>query len=220
MTIEDRYNEIRAQVPENVKIVAVSKTKPAPIIEQLYSKTGHKIYGENRVNELNEKQEILPKDITWHFIGHLQTNKVKIIAPFVGLIQSVDSFRLLQGINYEGIKNKRIVPCLLQFHIAVEESKYGFSIEEALRMLDDKLFIELTNISICGVMGMATFTNDEKRIRAEFKTLNNYFNILKTRYFSENLNFSEISMGMTGDYKLAIEEGSTIIRIGSGIFGS
>ncbi|MDO9256845.1 MAG: YggS family pyridoxal phosphate-dependent enzyme [Bacteroidales bacterium] len=215
----DRLNKLRDAVPSNIKIVAVSKTKPAASIELLYSKSGQRIFGENKVQELEAKHEILPTDIEWHFIGHLQTNKIKYIAPFVSLIQSVDSFRLLREINKEALKQNRIIPCLLQFYIASEEAKYGFSLEEAFLMLDNNLFHELSNISIKGVMGMATYTNDKQQIRTEFKTLLGYFELIKSRYFAQENDFCEISMGMTDDYLIAIEEGSTIVRIGSGIFG-
>jgi pyridoxal phosphate enzyme (YggS family) len=218
MNSVDRLNKIRDAVPSNIKIVAVSKTKPATTIEWLYSKSGQRLFGENKVQELEAKHEILPADIEWHFIGHLQTNKIKYIAPFVSLIQSVDSYRLLREINKEALKQNRIIPCLLQFYIAREEAKYGFSLEEAFLMLDDNKFHELSNVSIKGVMGMATYTNDEPQIRSEFKTLFGYFELIKSRYFVRDNDFCEISMGMTDDYLIAIEEGSTIVRIGSGIF--
>jgi PLP dependent protein len=215
----NRLTEIRNKVPSNVKIVAVSKTKPASLIELLYTETGQRNFGENRVQELDSKHSVLPPDIDWHFIGHLQTNKIRYIAPYIALIQSVDSFKLIREINKEGIKNNRIIPCLLQFHIAREEAKFGFSFEEVNQMLDDDLFYGLSNISVRGVMGMATFTSDEQQIRTEFKTLHQYFSSIKSRYFAEESGFCEISMGMTDDYQIAIEEGSTIVRIGSGIFG-
>jgi len=219
MNSTDRLYEIEADIPSGVKIVAVSKNKPALAIEELYQKTGHLSFGENKAQELERKHKVLPGNLNWHFIGHLQTNKIKYIAPFVNMIQSVDSFRLLQEINKAAFKNERVIPCLLQFHIAREEAKYGFSLEEAIQMLDDYEFQRLSNIEIRGVMGMATFTQDEYLIRTEFNNLFSHFNQLKDRYFSQNPDFCEISMGMTDDYKLAIQEGSTIIRIGSGIFG-
>jgi len=219
MKLADRLNEIRAKVPANVKIVAVSKTKPAETINLLYTETGQRLFGENKVQELEAKHGVLPEDIEWHFIGHLQTNKVKYIVPYINLIQSADSFRLLREISKEAKKCDRVIPCLLQFHIASEEAKFGFSIEEATRMLDDDSLGELSNISFKGVMGMATFTKDEQQIRKEFKQLLRYFNKIKSEYFALNHEFCEISMGMTDDYHLAIEEGSTIVRIGSGIFG-
>jgi PLP dependent protein len=219
MNLVDHLNVIRAKVPANIKIVAVSKTKPAEMIDQLYKESGQKIFGENKVQELELKHGILPEDIEWHFIGHLQTNKIKYIAPYIGLIQSADSFRLIREINKEAIKCDRVIPCLLQFHIASEVAKFGFSMEEATLMLNDNSFYELSNVSLKGVMGMATFTKDEQQIRTEFKQLFSYFNKIKSEYFALDPEFCEISMGMTDDYHLAIEEGSTIVRIGSGIFG-
>lgn len=219
MNSKDRLNAIRAEIPENVKIVAVSKTKPDALIEFLYDETGQRDFAENKVQELDLKHSSLPAEIKWHYIGHLQTNKVRYIASYVSLIQSVDSFRLLREINKEAVKNNRIIPCLLQFHIAKEEAKYGFSYDEALQMLDDHQFQELSNVSIQGVMGMATFTKDNLQISKEFKTLFHYYELIKSKYFAEQSDFCDISMGMTDDYQLAIEEGSTIIRIGSGIFG-
>jgi PLP dependent protein len=219
MSIEDRFNTIRTKVPSNVKIVAVSKTKPAKMIEELYQKTGHTIFGENKARELESKYMELPKEINWNYIGHLQTNKVKYIAPFVNLVHSVDSFRLLIEINKEAIKCNRIIPCLLQLYIAKEEAKFGFSIDEVNKMLDDPIFQGLSNISLLGVMGMATYTSDKNQIRSEFQSLFNFFSALKTRNFPFQPDFCEISMGMTDDYPIAIEEGSTMVRIGSGIFG-
>jgi len=219
MNLVDRFKEIRSSLPLNVKIVAVSKTKPASKIELLYRETGQRDFGENRVLELDAKHEILSADINWHFIGHLQSNKVKNIVPYVSLIQSVDSLKLIHEINKEGIRNNRVISCLLQFHIATEEAKYGFSFDEVVRMFDENIFDKLSNISIKGVMGMATNTSDRKQIRTEFKTLFSYFNSIKYKYFAQEPDFREISMGMTDDYQIAIEEGSTIVRIGSGIFG-
>jgi PLP dependent protein len=219
MNIEDRFNIIRTKVPSNVKIVAVSKTKPATMIEELYLKTNHAIFGENKARELESKYKVLSKEINWHYVGHLQTNKIKYIAPFVDLVHSVDSFRLICEINKEAAKCNRIIPCLLQFYIAKEEAKFGFSIEEVHKMCDDSVFQGLSNISIHGVMGMATYTSDKNQIRSEFRTLFNYFSTLQTRYFHFQPDFTEISMGMSDDYPIAIEEGSTIVRIGSGIFG-
>jgi len=199
--------------------VAVSKTKPVQMIEELHRETGHMIFGENKAQELLSKQRVLPVEIDWHFIGHLQTNKIKLMAPYISLIQSVDSYKLLKEINKEAKKNDRIIPCLLQFHIAKEEAKFGFSLDEAKKMLDSIPANELTNISVMGVMGMATFTNDITQIKAEFKLLYSYFNTLKSMYYLESRYFNEISMGMSDDYQIAIDEGSTLIRIGSGIFG-
>jgi pyridoxal phosphate enzyme (YggS family) len=219
MDCVDRFKAIRGKISPEIKIVAVSKTKPASLIDQLYLDAGHRIFGENKAQELSQKHSLLPKDIEWHFIGHLQTNKIKNIAPYVSMIQSVDSFKLLIEINKEAKKLNRVIPYLIQFHIATEETKYGFSIEEAKSMCDDPLFIGLSNVLPCGVMGMATFIDDESVIRKEFRTLKNYYQILKTSYFNQQADFCEISMGMSDDYKIAISEGSTIVRIGSGIFG-
>jgi len=219
MKIIDSFKAIKSSVPERVGIVAVSKTKPATMIEELYFDAGHKVFGENKAQELDAKHAILPADIEWHFIGHLQSNKIKYIAPYISLIQSVDSFKLLTEINKEALKCDRIIPCLFQFHIATEETKYGFSIGEVYRMFDDGRLDELSNISVRGVMGMASLTSDERQIRSEFKTLFNNYNLLKNKYFLHKPEFHEISMGMTDDYQIAIEEGSTLIRIGSGIFG-
>lgn len=219
MSIAERYTQLRESVPGNVKIVAVSKTKPASMIEELYMNVGVKTFGENRAQELASKQSVLPGDINWHFIGHLQTNKIKFISPFVTLIQSIDSFRLLQEVNKAAIKCNRIIPCLLQFHIAQEEAKFGFSLDEALRMFDDATFYGMKNIELKGVMGMATFTEDNMQIKSEFRSLVNHFNTIKSQYFPTNYSFEEVSMGMSDDYRIAVEEGSTIIRVGSGIFG-
>jgi len=208
---------VKKQIPSHVKLVAVSKLKPPEDIREAYN-FGHKIFGENRVHELTGKAVILPDDVEWHFIGHLQSNKVKFIVPFVHMIQSVDSFKLLKVINKEAYKNSRVIDCLLQFYIAKEETKYGFSPEEAAEMLQSDEFRELMNVRICGVMGMASFVDDQEQVRNEFINLRNIFQILKDEYFSGNKEFKEISMGMSGDYMIAVEEGSTIIRLGTKIF--
>lgn len=213
------YHSILSQLPQQVKLIAVSKTKPVEDIQLLYVE-GQRIFGENRAQELKSKYDVLPKDIEWHFIGHLQTNKIKYIAPFVSLIHSVDSFNLLQEIDAHAKKVNRVIPCLLQFYIAQEETKFGFDRQECVEMLESDLFKSLTNIEIAGVMGMATFTDDQEQIRNEFKLLYDHFIFLKTNYFTNNIKFKEISMGMTDDYQIAIQEGSTMIRIGSAIFGS
>lgn len=218
MIVKNLVN-VQDSLIENVSLIAVSKTKPASDIQTLYN-AGQRAFGENKVQELVEKYEILPKDIEWHLIGHLQSNKVKYIAPFVHLIHGVDSFKLLKEINKEGGKCKRIIPCLLQFHIAQEETKFGFSFEEAQEMLESNEFVELQNVAIYGVMGMASFTENENQIHEEFQTLHNYFQLIKSHYFKFNPEFKELSMGMSGDYKIAMEEGSTLVRVGSTIFGS
>ncbi|MCH2230505.1 MAG: YggS family pyridoxal phosphate-dependent enzyme [Crocinitomicaceae bacterium] len=217
--IKENLQAIRATIPKNVTLVAVSKTKPIEMIQELYD-TGQRIFGENKVQELVEKNEQLPNDINWHLIGHLQSNKVKYIASFVSMIHSVDSMKLLNEINKQALKNDRVIDCLLQFHIAEEDSKFGLTLESARELLSSKEFAEMRNVSIRGVMGMATFTEDEEQVREEFRTLENYFHVIQSHYFKFNPNFEHISMGMSGDYKLAIEEGSTMVRVGSSIFGT
>jgi len=217
--IKENLAKIKATIPENVTLVAVSKTKPNELLEEAYS-AGQRIFGENKVLELVTKSETLPKDIEWHMIGHLQRNKVKYIAPFVDLIHAVDSLRLLQEINKQALKNNRTINCLIQFHIADESSKFGFNLEESEEMLNSEEFSKLKNIKITGVMGMATFTEDTDQVRKEFKTLKKRFESLEKNRFSGNSEFKEISMGMSGDYQIAIEEGSTMVRVGSSIFGS
>jgi PLP dependent protein len=209
---------IKQQIPSSVKVVAVSKTKPVNDILAAYN-TGHKIFGENRVQELLSKKDQLPADIEWHLVGHLQSNKVKYILPFVSMIESVDTFRLLKNINFEALKVNRIIDCLLQFHIASEETKFGFSMKEVAEMAGSAEFRQLKSVRLCGVMGMATFTANNEQIRKEFRYLYRCFKELKARYFDGEPTFREVSMGMSGDYKIAIEEGTTIVRIGSIIFG-
>lgn len=216
--IRENLQKIRATIPENVQLIAVSKTKPASDILEAYE-AGQRVFGENKVQEMVDKFEALPKDIAWHLIGHLQTNKVKYIAPFVQLIHAVDSLKLLKEINKEAKKNNRIIDCLLQFHIAQEETKFGFSFDEATELLQSEDFFELENIRIVGVMGMASFTENTEQVEDEFRTLYNYFQLIKSHHFKFNPDFNEISMGMSGDYLLAIEAGSTMVRVGSSIFG-
>ena len=200
------------------QLVAVSKTKPNAQLLALYDK-GQRVFGENYVQELVDKHASLPTDIAWHFIGHLQSNKVKYIAPFVTMIHSVDSFKLLQEIDKQALKNNRIIKCLLQFHIAEEETKFGFDTEGVENFVGSDAFKALKNVELCGVMGMATFTDNKTQVQREFQTLKRIFDRLKTHYFSKNAAFKDISMGMSDDYKLAIAEGSTMVRIGSLIFG-
>ncbi|MBN4066106.1 YggS family pyridoxal phosphate-dependent enzyme [Candidatus Amoebophilus asiaticus] len=201
-----------------VKLIAISKTKPVSAILEGYEK-GHKVFGENRVQELVQKQQQLPDDIEWHMVGHLQTNKVKLIAPFINYIHSVDSLKLLKAINQEASKNDRIINCLLQIYIAEEATKYGLSFEEANSLLLTSEFKALHNIKIVGLMGMATFTDNSDQIRREFHALKEFYDKLGQTEFKDNPEFKELSMGMSGDYKIAIEEGSTMVRIGSLIFG-
>ena len=214
------YKSIKTYCDDhNVKLVAVSKTKPISSIQELYT-AGQRVFGENRVQEMTEKYQQLPNDIEWHLIGHLQKNKVKYIAPFVSMIHSIDSLELLEIVNTQAKANHRIIPVLLQFHIATEETKFGLSLTEGVDLMQMNIKESLSNIKICGVMGMASFTEDLGLIRSEFKTLKNIFDTLKKRYFQDDWAFTEISMGMSGDYKIAIEEGSTMVRIGSAIFGN
>lgn len=200
------------------KVIAVSKTKPVEAIKAFYDK-GQRLFGENKVQELCDKAAILPKDIEWHLIGHLQSNKVKYIAPFVSLIHAVDSEKLLEEINKQAIKNKRVIPCLLQIHIAKEETKFGFSEEEVLDMLSTISFQSFSNIEIHGLMGMATNTDNEDQVEQEFETLHKLFLSIKNNFFSNSPYFKELSMGMSSDYKLALKHGATMIRVGSILFG-
>lgn len=216
--IKENLNKVRATVPENVTLIAVSKTKPVSDLQEAYD-AGQRIFGENKALEMRDKYQELPKDIQWHFIGHLQTNKIKYIAPFVTLIHSIDSTSLLEAVNKEAAKNNRVIDCLLQFHIAQEETKFGLDVEEAKTMIESDNFKKLNNVRIVGVMGMATFTDDENQVRNEFKTLKNIFDTLKENYFKDD-SFKEISMGMSDDYPIAIEEGATMVRVGSKIFGA
>ncbi len=218
MSIKENLAQFKANIPENVKLVAVSKTKPNEDIMEAYD-AGQRIFGENKVQDLKEKAETLPKDIQWHFIGHLQTNKVKYIAPFVHLIEAVDSLKLLKTIEKEALKNKRKLNVMLQFHVAQEESKFGLNLQEAEELLNSEGFKALKNINICGVMGMASLTEDNEQVHSEFAQLKSIFHHLKENYFAGQECFTECSMGMSGDYQIAIEEGSTMIRIGTAIFG-
>lgn len=218
MSISSILSSIKTDLPDHVRLVAVSKFHPVEMIEEAYH-AGQRIFGENHVQEMTQKHEVLPKDIEWHFIGHLQTNKVKYIAPFVSLIHSVDSFKLLKEINKQAEKSQRVISCLLQIHIAQEETKFGFSFDECRTMLQEEEWKTLTHVQLCGVMGMATFTDDVQEVRNEFRSLKKFFDEIKENYFSHIDAFREISMGMTDDYPIAIEEGSTLIRIGTKIFG-
>jgi hypothetical protein len=213
----NHIKQILQTIPAGVRLVAVSKTVSPETILEAY-RNGQNAFGENKAQELIAKQPLLPDGIEWHFIGHLQSNKVKYIAPFVQMIHSVDSLKLLAEINKEALKNNRVIPCLLQFHIATEETKYGLDMEEAAAILNSPSFSSMKNARIAGVMGMATFSEDEHLVRKEFRELKRIFSMLKSGFFADDPNFREISMGMSGDYRIAIEEGSTIVRIGSAIF--
>jgi PLP dependent protein len=213
------YEVIREQLADTqTQLIAVSKTKPNEAILALYEQ-GQRVFGENYVQELVEKYDTLPKDIEWHLIGHLQTNKIKYIAPFVAMVHSVDSLKMLKELNAQAQKHERVIRCLLQFHIAQEATKFGFDLPEAVALLQSNAFQKFENIEVCGVMGMATFTDDKKQVKAEFQTLRQIFEQLKSKFFAQKPNFKEISMGMSDDYLLAITEGSTMVRIGSLLFG-
>lgn len=216
--IQENIKKLNSQLPENVRLVAVSKFKPKEMLLEAYD-FGFRSFGENYVQELVDKYEALPKDIEWHFIGHLQTNKVKYIAPFVSLIHSVDSFKLLQEINKQAAKNGRVISCLIQIFIAKEDTKTGMEIEEFEKMLTSEEFSALKNIKVIGLMGMSTFTENLDLVREEFKSLKDLFEKAKSNK-TDNFDLKEISMGMSGDWPLAIEEGSTMIRVGSAIFGA
>lgn len=216
--VSENLKKVLSKLPSSVKLVAVSKTKTPEEIMGLYN-SGQRVFGESKAQELIPKYEELPKDIKWHMVGHLQRNKVKYIAPFVEIIQSVDSLRLLKVIDKEGAKNNREIKCLLQMHIAEEESKFGMSEDELCQMLESDDFKQMKNISINGLMGMASFTEDEEQVRKEFKMLKSVFDDIKEKYFQSDDSFSEISIGMTNDYEIAIEEGSTMLRIGTALFG-
>ena len=216
--VKENLEKIRKTVPEGVVLVAVSKTNPVEDIQEAYD-AGQRVFGENHALEMRDKHEVLPKDIDWHFIGHLQTNKIKYIISFARMIHSIDTFNLLQAVNKEAVKHDRVIDCLLQFHIAEEETKFGLSMEEAEEILNSDIFKAMKNVRICGVMGMATNTDDMSQVRKEFKHLKEIFNTLKTKYFANREWFKDISMGMSHDYPIAIEEGSTMVRVGSKIFG-
>jgi len=216
--ITENIKSLIKEIPANVKLVAVSKTRPVEDILEAYN-AGQRLFGENRVQEILNKKDLLPSDIEWHLIGHLQTNKVKAVVPFISMIQSVDSYKLLTAINSESEKVDRVVDCLLQIHIAEEETKFGFSVSEVNGLLESVDLNSLKNVRICGLMGMATFTDDAIQVSKEFNNLTDTFKSLKARFFEKSPAFKEISMGMSGDYKLAIDSGSTIVRIGSLLFG-
>jgi len=215
--IYSKIENIKQTIAKNITLVAVSKTKPIEMIVEAMQK-GHLDFGENKVQELVEKHEKLPKEIKWHMIGHLQRNKVKYIAPFVHLIHGADSERLINEINKQGKKNNRIIDCLLQFHIAQETTKFGFNMEEVNELIERDKFKEWGNVNIRGVMGMATFTNDKSQVKTEFESLKLYFDDISNQINNERFNI--ISMGMSGDYKVALECGSNMVRIGSSIFGA
>jgi PLP dependent protein len=219
-TIAQNIQDINSQLLNtNAKLIAVTKTKPVSLLLEAYQ-SGSKRFGENKVQEMVEKYEEMPKDIDWHMIGHLQTNKVKYIAPFVGLIHSVDSLKLLEEINKQALKYQRVINCLLQIFIAKEETKFGLSVSEAIEIFQSDSLKELQNIKLVGLMGMASNVIDSEVVREEFRGLKAFFDSIKSKYKAPNIDLTEISMGMSGDYLIAAEEGSTFVRIGSAIFGN
>ena len=218
MSISSALTAIKKDLPAKCRLIAVSKTQPAEKIMEAYN-AGHRIFGENKVQELTPKYEALPKDIEWHMIGHLQSNKVKFIAPFVSLIHSIDSLKLLEEVNKQGSKLQRLIQCLLQVHIAEEETKFGFSEEEIFQFISSPQLQQWQHIKITGLMGMATFTENTTQVRNEFKKLKALFEKLRSASSHPAFQMTELSMGMSGDYKIAIEEGSTMIRVGTAIFG-
>lgn len=217
MNIADNLQNIKNTIPENVKLVAVSKTKPNELIQDAYA-AGHRDFGENKVQELTQKWETLPKDIQWHFIGHLQSNKVKYIAPFVHLLHGVDSLKLLKTINKEGLKNNRTILCLLQVKIAEEDSKFGLSMEEIRSIFDGDFLIGLPHVKVDGLMGMATNTSDIEKVKTEFLSLKSFFHVLNENLIDSS-KLKTLSMGMSNDYLMAIDCGSNMVRVGSSIFG-
>ena len=216
--IGERIKEIQSELPAGVRLVAVSKFHPNEAIEEAY-RAGQRIFGESKVQEMTAKHESLPKDIEWHFIGHLQTNKVKYIVPYVSLIHGIDSFKLLAEVDKQAAKAERVVDCLLQLHIAREETKFGFSFDECREMLAEGRWQELKHVRLCGLMGMATNTDRTAQIKEEFRSLSNFFREVKSAWFADDDAFRELSMGMSHDYHEAIAEGSTLVRVGSKIFG-
>lgn len=218
MSITYDLKQVLAELPQGVRLVAVSKFHPNESIEEAY-RAGQRIFGESKVQEMADKYESLPKDIEWHFIGHLQTNKIKYMAPFVSMIHGVDSYKLLTEVNKQAVKAGRVIKCLLQLHIAKEETKFGFSFDECREMLVAGEWKSLPNIQLCGLMGMATNTDSEEQIEREFRSLNKFFNEIKNNFFADQADFCELSMGMSHDYPIAIATGSTLVRVGSKIFG-
>ncbi|EJW99092.1 pyridoxal phosphate enzyme, YggS family [gut metagenome] len=218
MSIADNLKQVLAELPSGVRLVAVSKFHSNEAIEEAYH-AGQRIFGESKVQEMTAKYESLPKDIEWHFIGHLQTNKIKYMIPYVSMIHGIDTYKLLAEVNKQAGKVGRIVNCLLQIHVAQEETKFGFSPEECREMLEGGEWKQLTHVRICGIMGMASNTEDTEQIKGEFRLLNNLFQEFKDTWFAESDAFKELSMGMSHDYHEAISSGSTLVRVGSKIFG-
>lgn len=218
MDYELKIRSITSQLPEGTRLVAVSKFHPAEAVRGAYD-AGCRIFGESHVQELREKQQILPEDIEWHFIGHLQTNKVKYIAPFVSLIHAIDTPHLLREVEKQAAKCGRVIPCLLQLHVAQEETKFGFTPDECMEFLSEGEWRQMTHVRLSGIMCMATNTDDEEQIRGEFRRANDFFLKAKEQFFADADSFCECSMGMSDDWKIAVSEGSTLIRVGTAIFG-
>lgn len=218
MYIAEQIKRLRSELPECVSLLAISKYQPIEALQEAYD-AGQRMFGENHIQEMAAKAAVLPKDIAWHFTGHVQTNKIKYMASFVSLIHAVDSFRLLREINKHAAKHDRIIDCLLQIHIAQEDTKYGLTVEECRELLATEPWRELTNVRIVGLMAMGSNTDDMEQVRGEFRHMKQLFDELKTTYFADDSSFCQLSEGMTDDYPIAIEEGSTIVRIGSMIFG-
>lgn len=218
MYIAEQIKRLRGELPEGVSLLAISKYQPIEALQEAYD-AGQRMFGENHIQEMAAKAAVLPKDIAWHFTGHVQTNKIKYMASFVSLIHAVDSFRLLREINKHAAKHDRIIDCLLQIHIAQEDTKYGLTVEECRELLATEPWRELTNVHIVGLMAMGSNTDDMEQVRGEFRQMKQLFDELKTTYFADDSSFCQLSEGMTDDYPIAIEEGSTIVRIGSMIFG-
>ena len=215
MSVAENLKKIAGTIPPYVQLVAISKTKPVEVVMEAYH-AGQRVFGENKVQEMVAKEEVMPKDIQWHLVGHLQTNKIKYIIPFVSLIHSVDSQKLLEAIDKEAAKKSRVVDCLLQVHIAQEETKFGFDRDELLSLVNSGALASYRSVRVVGLMGMASFTDDEAQVRTEFRELHDLFLEMKPVFGAQ---FTQLSMGMSGDYLLAIEEGSTMVRVGSSIFG-
>ena len=218
MSVAEQITRLQKELPEGVNLLAISKYQPIEAIQEAYD-AGQRMFGENHIQEMAAKAASLPKDIQWHFTGHVQTNKIKYMAPFVSLVHAVDSFRLLREIDKHAAKHERRIDCLLQIHIAQEDTKYGLSVDECRHLLSEEPWRELQHVRITGLMAMGSNTDDMEQVRSEFKQIKNLFDELKEKYFPDEPSFCQISEGMTDDYPIAIEEGSTIVRIGSMIFG-
>ena len=216
--VKGHLREVRSRLPEGVCLVAISKYHPVEYLQAAYEE-GQRVFGESHEQELRQKVEVLPNDIQWHFIGHLQTNKVKYIAPYVSMIEAVDSLKLLKEIEKQGAKNNRVIDVLLELHIAEEETKYGLTLDACRQLLEEGEWRNMAHVRICGLMMMASYVEDEAQIRQEFRTAHNFFDEVKQRYFAESPYFTQRSWGMSHDYPIAVEEGSTMVRVGTAIFG-